>query len=112
LAETTAASGLKPFTMRYLGPLLVGQHITANPEKYLNPAASSSITLMPGLLAHRPRLGSSPMISPAGVVEVLTRVLAVNLAPIRVNAVIPGQVDCQVPVPDRDPTEDRDTPEG
>jgi NAD(P)-dependent dehydrogenase (short-subunit alcohol dehydrogenase family) len=95
LAETTAASGLKPFTVRYLGLLLVGKHIAANPEKYLNPAASPSITLTSGLLAHRTRPGSSPMIGPAGAVEVLTRALAVDLAPIRVNVVIPGQVDTE-----------------
>ncbi|KAJ7796147.1 hypothetical protein B0H14DRAFT_2620162 [Mycena olivaceomarginata] len=71
------------------------QALHPNPEKYLNPAASSSITLTSGLLAYRPRPGSSPMIGPAGAVEVLTRALAVDLAPIRVNVVIPGQVDTE-----------------
>ncbi|KAJ7367048.1 hypothetical protein DFH08DRAFT_1005126 [Mycena albidolilacea] len=67
----------------------------SNPGKYLNPAASSSIILMSGLLAYRPRPGSSPMIGPAGAVEVLTRALAVDLTPIRVNVVILGQVDTE-----------------
>jgi NAD(P)-dependent dehydrogenase (short-subunit alcohol dehydrogenase family) len=96
LAEATAASALKPFTVRYLGPLLVGKLVAANPGKYLNPAASSSITLTSGVLAHRPRPGSSSMIGVAGAVEVLTRALAVDLAPIRVNVVIPGLVDTEL----------------
>ncbi|KAJ7796146.1 short chain dehydrogenase [Mycena olivaceomarginata] len=68
----------------------------AQPRKYLNPAASSSITLTSGVLAHRPRPGSSSMIGVAGAVEVLTRALAVDLAPIRVNVVIPGLVDTEL----------------
>jgi len=96
LAETTAATALQPFTVRYLGPLLVGKLVAANPGKYLNPAASSSITLTSGILAHRPRPGSSPTIPLGGAVEVLTRALAVDLAPIRVNVVIPGLVDTEL----------------
>jgi len=96
LAETTAATALQPFTVRYLGPLLVGKLVAAHPGKYLTAAASSSITLTSGLLAHRPRPGTSPMIPVAGAVEVLTKALAVDLAPIRVNVVIPGLVDTEL----------------
>ncbi|KAJ7367050.1 short chain dehydrogenase [Mycena albidolilacea] len=96
LAKATAASALKHFTVRYLGPLLVGKLVAANPGKYLNSATSSSIILTSGVLAHRPRPGNSPMIGPAGAVEVLTRVLAVDLAPIRVNVVIPGLLDTEL----------------
>ncbi|KAJ7785563.1 hypothetical protein B0H14DRAFT_3583896 [Mycena olivaceomarginata] len=75
LAKATVASALKPFAVRYLGPLLVGKLVAANPGKYLN---------------------SAPMIGAAGAVEVLTRALAVNLAPIRVNVVIPGLLDTEL----------------
>ncbi|KAF8171979.1 hypothetical protein K438DRAFT_1852017 [Mycena galopus ATCC 62051] len=96
LAEITAATGLTVFTVRYLGPLLVGKLVAANPGKYLNPAHSSSITLTSGLLARRLRPGVSTMIGVACAVEVLTRALAVDLAPTRVNVVIPGLVDTEL----------------
>ncbi|KAF8171981.1 hypothetical protein K438DRAFT_1852022 [Mycena galopus ATCC 62051] len=96
LKEITTAAALNPFTVRYLGPLLVGKLVAANPRKYLNPSHSSSITLTSGALAHRPRPGVSTMIGAAGAVEVLTRALAVDLAPIRVNVVIPGVVHTEL----------------
>jgi NAD(P)-dependent dehydrogenase (short-subunit alcohol dehydrogenase family) len=76
LAEATAASALQGFTVRYLGPLLVGKLVAANPGRYLTPAASSSITLTSGILAHRPRPGFSLVGGVAGAVEVLARALA------------------------------------
>ncbi|KAJ7349022.1 hypothetical protein DFH08DRAFT_923887 [Mycena albidolilacea] len=91
LAELTATTTLSRFTVRYLGPLLVGKLVAANPGKYLSPAASSSITLTSGILAHRPRRGVFT-VSAAGALEAATRGLAVELAPIRVNVVIPGAV--------------------
>ncbi|KAJ7698763.1 hypothetical protein B0H14DRAFT_3528802 [Mycena olivaceomarginata] len=68
----------------------------SNPGKYLNPAASSSITLTSGILAHRPRPGSIPVIGAAGAVEALTRALAVELAPIRANVIVPGAVGTEL----------------
>jgi NAD(P)-dependent dehydrogenase (short-subunit alcohol dehydrogenase family) len=91
LAELTATTALSAFTVRYLGPLLVGKLVAANPGKYLNPAASSSITLTSGILAHRPRRGVFT-VGAVGALEAVTRGLAVELAPIRVNAIIPGAV--------------------
>ncbi|KAF8172012.1 short chain dehydrogenase [Mycena galopus ATCC 62051] len=96
LAEVTAVTALIPFTVRYLGPLLIGKLVAANPGKYLNPTHSSSITFTTGVLAHRPQPGMSTRIPVAGAVEVLTRALAVDLAPIRVNVVIPGLVDTEL----------------
>ncbi|KAJ7245047.1 hypothetical protein B0H12DRAFT_1128407 [Mycena haematopus] len=96
LTGVTAEGALRPFTIRYLGPLLVGKLVAANPGKYLKAAHTSSITLTSGLLAHRPQPGNSSMIGVAGAVEVLTRALAVDLAPIRVNVVIPGLVDTEL----------------
>ncbi|KAF7346493.1 NAD(P)-binding protein [Mycena sanguinolenta] len=91
LAEVTVETTLSGFTLRYLGSLLIGKLVAAHPAKYLKPAASSSITFTSGMMAHRPRkfivtLGA------AGAVEVLTRQLAVELAPIRTNVIVPGAV--------------------
>ncbi|KAJ6508606.1 hypothetical protein C8R45DRAFT_922315 [Mycena sanguinolenta] len=69
LAEVTVETALKPFTLRYLGSLLIGKLVTAYPGKYTKPAASSSITFTSGIMASS---------------------FAVELAPIRTNVIIPG----------------------
>jgi NAD(P)-dependent dehydrogenase (short-subunit alcohol dehydrogenase family) len=51
-----------------------------------------SITLTGGMLAHRPIKGAPLATSIAGAIEHLARALAVDLAPVRVNAVAPGLV--------------------
>ncbi|KAF7346541.1 NAD(P)-binding protein [Mycena sanguinolenta] len=95
LAQMTAAGAISPLTIRYIGPLLVGKLVAANPGKYLKPATSSSITLTSGIMAHKPQpfvftLGTG------GAIEVLTRSLAVALAPIRVNVIVPGAVQTEL----------------
>jgi NAD(P)-dependent dehydrogenase (short-subunit alcohol dehydrogenase family) len=55
-------------------------------------AADGSITLTSGMLAHRPRKGAPLAAAMGGAVEYLTRGLAVDLAPVRVNAVCPGLI--------------------
>ncbi|KAF8171977.1 hypothetical protein K438DRAFT_1852011 [Mycena galopus ATCC 62051] len=94
----TAEVALSSLTVRYLGPLLVGKLVAANPGKYLKPAHTSSITLTSGTLAHRPVRGALTVaaVSTHGAVEVLTKALAVELAPIRVNIIIPGAVHTEL----------------
>jgi NAD(P)-dependent dehydrogenase (short-subunit alcohol dehydrogenase family) len=55
-------------------------------------AGNGSITLTSGMVAHRPRKGSPMATAVAGTIEHLTRGLAVDLTPVRVNAVCPGLV--------------------
>ncbi len=55
-------------------------------------AREGSITLTSGMLAHRPRKGALLATAVGGAVEHLMRGLAVDLAPVRVNAVCPGLV--------------------
>lgn len=55
-------------------------------------ADDGSITLTSGMLAHRPRKAMPLAAAMGGAVEYLTRGLAVDLAPVRVNAVCPGLV--------------------
>jgi NAD(P)-dependent dehydrogenase (short-subunit alcohol dehydrogenase family) len=55
-------------------------------------AQDGSITLTSGVLAHRPRKGTAVATAVGGAVEHLTRGLAMDLAPVRVNAVCPGLV--------------------
>ena len=74
------------FTLRYFGALWAA-HAAA---PLLRPGGS--ITLTTGIAGRRPGSGWAVAASICGAVESLTRALAVELAPIRVNAVCPGVV--------------------
>jgi NAD(P)-dependent dehydrogenase (short-subunit alcohol dehydrogenase family) len=74
------------FNLRYFGALWAA-HAAA---PHLNPGGS--ITLTSGIAGRRPGPGWAVAASICGAVESLTRALAVELAPIRVNAVAPGVV--------------------
>jgi NAD(P)-dependent dehydrogenase (short-subunit alcohol dehydrogenase family) len=70
------------FTLRYFGALSAVQ--AAHVRR--------SITLTTGVAKDRPGPGWAVAASICGAVEALTRALAVELAPVRVNAVSPGVV--------------------
>jgi NAD(P)-dependent dehydrogenase (short-subunit alcohol dehydrogenase family) len=74
------------FALRYFGALWA-VHAAA---PHLQPGGS--ITLTTGIAGRRPGPGWAVAASICGAVESLTRALAVELAPIRVNAVCPGVV--------------------
>jgi NAD(P)-dependent dehydrogenase (short-subunit alcohol dehydrogenase family) len=54
---------------------------------------TGSITLMSGLYSTRPAPGGGMAAAAVAAVEGMTRALALDLAPIRVNAVAPGLID-------------------
>jgi NAD(P)-dependent dehydrogenase (short-subunit alcohol dehydrogenase family) len=74
------------FQTRYFGALSVVRAAAPHIR------AGGSITLTTGAAGARPRAGWSVGASVCGAVEALTRALAVELAPMRVNAVCPGVV--------------------
>jgi NAD(P)-dependent dehydrogenase (short-subunit alcohol dehydrogenase family) len=74
------------FDLRYFGALTAAQAVAP----HLRPGGS--ITLTTGGALARPRAGWSIAVSVLGAVDALTRALAVELAPVRVNAVCPGVV--------------------
>ena len=82
--DLEAAAGL--FRVRFWGALAVAKHGAAA----LPPGGS--LTLTDGMIAHRPTKGSAVSTAMAGAIEHLTRGLAVELAPVRVNCVCPGLV--------------------
>jgi NAD(P)-dependent dehydrogenase (short-subunit alcohol dehydrogenase family) len=55
--------------------------------------AGGSITLMSGLYSTRPARGAAFAAAAVAAVEGMTRALALDLAPIRVNAIAPGLID-------------------
>ena len=72
------------FDTRFWGILLAIKYALPNL------ASDGSITLTSGLFAHRPAKGSTLSTALTGAVEHLMQGLAIDLAPIRVNAVTPG----------------------
>lgn len=72
------------FEVRFWGAVAAVKHAS----RRIVPGGS--ITLTSGMLAHRPRRGAPLATAMAGAVECLTRGLAVDLAPVRINAMCPG----------------------
>ena len=77
----TVGEGLK---VRFWGAMMAVKH--AQPRM----SEAGSIVLTDGVLVHRPPKGQPLVAEFGGAIEHLVRGLAVDLAPIRVNAVCPG----------------------
>ncbi len=77
------AAGAAP-GVRFWGALKAAKHAQGRI------AETGSITLTDGVIAHRPRPGVALATAFAGALEHLVKALAVDLAPLRVNAVCPG----------------------
>jgi NAD(P)-dependent dehydrogenase (short-subunit alcohol dehydrogenase family) len=86
LATADLKKARRAFELRYWSALAA--------VKYSHPHinAGGSIVLTTGIAGQRPRKGWVISASVCGTVEALTRALAIELAPIRVNAVSPGIV--------------------
>jgi NAD(P)-dependent dehydrogenase (short-subunit alcohol dehydrogenase family) len=86
LAATDLTKARHAFELRYWAALAA--------VKYASPhiRQEGSIVLTTGVAGQRPHRGWTVAASVCGTIEALTRALAVELAPIRVNAVSPGVV--------------------
>jgi NAD(P)-dependent dehydrogenase (short-subunit alcohol dehydrogenase family) len=99
LAETTPQEARTVFERRFWGAFLAAKHAAPNLRE------GGSITFSSGVLAVRPLRGTAPTAAVTGGIEALSRALAVELAPLRVNVVRPGMIrtelwDGSVPDPD------------
>lgn len=90
IAQLNLASASETFAVRFWGALSAIKHAL----RYLS--LSGSVTLTDGMIAHRPRKNAALSSAMAGAIEHLTQGLAVELAPVRVNAVCPGYVLTEV----------------
>ncbi|MFE3029692.1 SDR family oxidoreductase [Nocardia tengchongensis] len=86
IADVDLDAARKFFELRYFSVLAAVQAAAPGLR------SDGSITLTTGTAGPRPVPGSAVTSSVCGAVEALTRALAVELAPIRVNAVMPGVV--------------------
>ena len=90
VAQMDLAGANATFTVRFWGALCAIKHAQGRI------APRGSITITDGAIAHRPRKGAALSTAMAGAIEHLTRALAVDLAPLRVNAVCPGLILTEV----------------
>jgi NAD(P)-dependent dehydrogenase (short-subunit alcohol dehydrogenase family) len=100
LRDLSLDEARQAFEVRFWGVIAAVKH--AAPR--IRPGGS--IVLTSGTIGIRPAPGAALMASAAGAIESLTRGLAVELAPVRVNAVRPGAIRTpmydMVPEPQRE----------
>ncbi|WP_054311895.1 SDR family oxidoreductase [Mesorhizobium sp. 1M-11] len=90
LPELDIAEARKVVDSKFFGPLLLAKHgVPVLSEK-------GSITFTSGINAYRPAARGSVTAAMNGALASLVRALAVELGPIRVNAVSPGWVDTPI----------------
>jgi NAD(P)-dependent dehydrogenase (short-subunit alcohol dehydrogenase family) len=86
LADTDLKQARRAFELRYWSALATVKYGSLQIRK------GGSIVLTTGVAGRRPHKGWVVAASVCGTIEALTRALAIELAPIRVNAVSPGVV--------------------
>lgn len=86
LADTDLKQARRAFELRYWSALAAVKYGSPHIRK------GGSVVLTTGIAGRRPRSGWVIAASVCGTIEALTRALAIELAPIRVNAVSPGVV--------------------
>ena len=90
ISELDLAGAHATFTVRFWGAVAAVKHASRAI------AQDGSITLTDGMYAHRPSKGGAISSAMLGAIEHLTRALAIDLAPVRVNAVCPGLILTEV----------------
>ena len=86
VSETNVEQARHVFDLRFWGAFMAAKY----GRSQIRPGGS--IVLTSGIAGRRPQKGLTVAAGISGAVEALTRALAVELAPIRVNAVCPGPV--------------------
>ncbi|MFF5860954.1 SDR family oxidoreductase [Streptomyces sp. NPDC012751] len=87
LADLDPADVRRAFAAKVIGPLLLAKHLAGQARE------GGSFTLFPGVATWRPAPENKVMATTNGALAFLVEALAVEIAPLRVNAVSPGIVD-------------------
>ncbi|MER5639327.1 SDR family oxidoreductase [Kitasatospora sp. NPDC002227] len=87
LAELELADVQRAFAAKVIGPLLLAKHLAGQAAEH------GSFTFFSGVAAWRPAPARTVMATTNGALAFLVQALAVEIAPLRVNAVSPGIVD-------------------
>ncbi|QUQ63712.1 SDR family oxidoreductase [Kutzneria sp. CA-103260] len=87
LQDLDRESLLKSFDTKVIGPVMLAKHFAPRITE------GGSFTLFSGVAAFKPAVGYLGVAITNGAADFLTRSLALELAPIRVNALSPGVID-------------------
>lgn len=87
VGDLTEATVGASFATKAVGPILLAKHFAPRMP------ANGSFVLSSGASALKPSVGMLAVAATNAAVDVVTKGLAVELAPIRVNAVSPGTID-------------------
>ncbi|MFD5462866.1 SDR family oxidoreductase [Kitasatospora sp. NPDC127059] len=87
LQELDLAAVRLAFAAKVIGPLLLAKHLSGQVSEH------GSFTFFSGVAAWRPAPARTVMATTNGALAFLVKALAVEIAPVRVNAVSPGIVD-------------------
>jgi len=87
LAELDRDAIRRSFDTKVIGPLMLAKHLAARMNE------GGSLTLFSGVAAAKIAVGTLGVAITNGAADVLARSLALELAPIRVNAISPGVID-------------------
>ncbi len=90
LADLDLAALQRAVASKVYAPFLLAKHGAARI------AASGSLTVTSGIAAYRPSVRGTAVAAVNAALEGLVRALALELAPVRVNAVSPGWVDTPI----------------
>ncbi|KUM23584.1 short-chain dehydrogenase [Mesorhizobium loti] len=90
LPEVELSAAQRVVESKFYGPLLLAKH--GAPKL----SAKGSLTFVSGIAAYRPAARGSVVAAVNAALEGLVRALAIEQAPIRVNAVSPGWVDTPI----------------
>ncbi|NUW44985.1 SDR family oxidoreductase [Nonomuraea rhodomycinica] len=87
LKDLDLAQVQRALSAKVIGPLLIAKHLSGQVSEH------GSFTFFSGVVAWRPAPARTVMATTNGALAFLVQALAVEIAPIRVNAVSPGIVD-------------------
>jgi NAD(P)-dependent dehydrogenase (short-subunit alcohol dehydrogenase family) len=87
LADLDREAVRRSFDTKVIGPLMLAKHLAPRMSE------GGSLTLFSGVAAAKIAVGTLAVAITNGAADVLARSLALELAPIRVNAISPGVID-------------------
>ncbi|KAJ9648046.1 hypothetical protein H2199_001823 [Coniosporium tulheliwenetii] len=92
LGEITVERVKQAGMVRFFGPLIVARYAS----EYLTPGPRSSFTMTNSSLSEKPMLNWTVVAAFGGGISSMTRNLALDMAPVRVNTVSPAAVDTEL----------------